>query len=200
MCFLCVYFQWCLLIICFFSFRFSLLPPGGLQSFTRYSLAENLKLQRYHTAPSRATLYHFGNTSSSSIWYELRYCEGENDRVAKGAAGGAGSTAGGASAEVAEAAEAHNAALMEQIERYAREKVLKAGGTKEEAEAAAAASVASAAAATAVSTAVPEGWDPERKWFLPEYRGRHVQPGQRVLQIAFGSGFKCNSAVWLRLR
>lgn len=26
-----------------------------------------------------------------------------------------------------------------------------------------------------------------------------VRRGERVVQIAFGSGFKCNSAVWLKL-
>jgi 3-ketoacyl-CoA synthase len=32
-----------------------------------------------------------------------------------------------------------------------------------------------------------------------EYKGR-VKKGDRVWQIAFGSGFKCNSAVWRALR
>uniref|UniRef100_A0A7S2XYV1 3-ketoacyl-CoA synthase n=1 Tax=Fibrocapsa japonica TaxID=94617 RepID=A0A7S2XYV1_9STRA len=66
---------------------------------------KNLKLQPYHTEPSRATLRDYGNTSSSSIWYEMKYVE--------------------------------------------EHQVLKRG--------------------------------------------------QRLLQIAFGSGFKCNSAVWLSL-
>lgn len=36
---------------------------------------ENLKLQPYMLEPSRKTLETFGNTSSSSIWYELEYIE-----------------------------------------------------------------------------------------------------------------------------
>jgi len=38
-------------------------------------LEENLKLEPHHVEPSRATLYRYGNTSSSSIWYELQYIE-----------------------------------------------------------------------------------------------------------------------------
>jgi predicted naringenin-chalcone synthase len=77
---------------------------------------KNLRLPSECTAPSRAALYNFGNTSSSSIWYELKFIEQEEDRwVAKGS-------------------------------------------------------------------------------------GAPIVAGERVLQIAFGSGLKVNSALWLRLR
>jgi len=67
---------------------------------------ENLRLSDRHTLPSKATLHDWGNTSSSSIWYEAEW-----------------------------------------IERFGS-----------------------------------------------------LKAGHRILQIAFGSGFKCNSAVWLTLR
>jgi len=71
-------------------------------------IEKNMKLELFHTEPSRMTLLNYGNTSSSSIWYELEYIQ-ETQRT-----------------------------------------------------------------------------NPLRK-------------GHRVMQVAFGSGFKCTSGVWLKL-
>lgn len=71
-------------------------------------IAKNMKLEKYHSEPSRMTLLNYGNTSSSSIWYELEY-------------------------------------IME------------------------------------------------------TQKSNPLKKGHRVMQVAFGSGFKCTSGVWLKL-
>lgn len=46
-------------------------------------IQNNLSLSDWHMEPSRMTLHRFGNTSSSSLWYELAYTESKG-RVKKG--------------------------------------------------------------------------------------------------------------------
>jgi len=71
-------------------------------------IEKNMKLELFHTEPSRMALLNYGNTSSSSIWYEMEY-----------------------------------------IQEYQKTNPLK--------------------------------------------------KGHRIMQVAFGSGFKCTSGVWLKL-
>ncbi|XP_062197448.1 3-ketoacyl-CoA synthase 20-like [Phragmites australis] len=47
------------------------------------TIEKNLELSGWHMEPSRMTLYRWGNTSSSSLWYELAYTEAQG-RVRRG--------------------------------------------------------------------------------------------------------------------
>uniref|UniRef100_A0A0D9XTQ8 3-ketoacyl-CoA synthase n=1 Tax=Leersia perrieri TaxID=77586 RepID=A0A0D9XTQ8_9ORYZ len=47
------------------------------------TIEKNLGLSEWHMEPSRMTLYRWGNTSSSSLWYELAYAEAKG-RVRRG--------------------------------------------------------------------------------------------------------------------
>ncbi|XP_027357063.1 3-ketoacyl-CoA synthase 11-like [Abrus precatorius] len=46
-------------------------------------IEKNLQLTDWHMEPSRMTLYRFGNTSSSSLWFELAYIEAKG-RIKRG--------------------------------------------------------------------------------------------------------------------
>ena len=165
-------------------------------------IEQNLNLERWQTAPSRATLYHWGNTSSSSVWYELRYCEGENDMAAARAQ--RSSSTSSASAPAAAAAVAAAPAAVS-APAPSRSRTLSRGRATASASLGEPASPVPPPLKTPTgpdpdAEAAANGWDSQKKWALPEYRNRTVRTGDRIVQIAFGAGFKCNSAVLLALR
>ncbi|CAI0465679.1 unnamed protein product [Linum tenue] len=54
----------------------------AFEHFCIHEMEKSLELTDRHMEPSRMTLYRFGNTSSSSVWYELAYIEAKG-RVRK---------------------------------------------------------------------------------------------------------------------
>jgi 3-ketoacyl-CoA synthase len=48
---------------------------SSLIQFCSTGIEKNMKLELFHTEPSRMALLNYGNTSSSSIWYEMEYIQ-----------------------------------------------------------------------------------------------------------------------------
>ncbi|KAF2609041.1 hypothetical protein F2Q68_00046255 [Brassica cretica] len=77
------YFNQNIYFIDFSCYQFHRTPQNHPKELQLEGVEKHLKLENEDGEASRSTLYRYGNTSSSSVWYELRYLEAKG-RMKKG--------------------------------------------------------------------------------------------------------------------
>jgi 3-ketoacyl-CoA synthase len=116
------------------------------------SLQQSLNLSDVDIAASRATLYRMGNTSSSSIWYELHYLE--------------------------------RPTWFEEQDKSKKTDDMKISSKTDDMKISGDSKVDPITTPTKITIPKP----------------KPIVKGDKIWQLSFGSGFKCNSAVWKALK
>ena len=134
-------------------------------------IEKQLKLTAKHVNPSKDTLFRYGNTSSSSIWCAPFSCCSHTLCIAPG----------------------HTVLLnVQSCGTFVLFAVCHCGGGRD--------SVRAAAECAEGCEHLRHGGSGCRYILSNIETKKGVKRGDRVWQIGFGSGFKCNSAVWRAMR
>lgn len=152
-------------------------------------IEKNLRLSREDLEPSRAVLHEQGNTSSSSIWCAWATPPSPPEPASEPAS--APATAAGHSSQPRQPATA--ASHSNQPHQLCRPATHIAAFSIHTAQRAL---CRPTSPRPSLSTPIARFGRYELR-FVEQHKG--LRRGHKILQLSFGSGFKCNSAVWTRM-